>query len=88
MRELRAEHLTKRFGKTMALDDASLSLEYGIIHALLGRNGAGKTTLLGIASNRLVPTEGRVLVDGEPVTDNPRAREGVLHGRRVPMIRK
>ncbi len=73
MRELRAEHLTKRFGKTTALDDVSLSLEYGKIHALLGRNGAGKTTLLGIAFNRLVPTEGRILVDGEPVTDNPRA---------------
>ena len=68
MRELRAEHLTKRFGKTTALDDVSLSFEYGKIHALLGRNGAGKTTLLGIASNRLVPTEGRILVDGELCT--------------------
>ena len=65
MRELRAEHLTKRFGKTPALADVSLSFEYGQIHALLGRNGAGKTTPLGIASNRLVPTAGRILVDGE-----------------------
>ncbi len=73
MRELRAEHLTKRFGKTTALDDVTLSFEHGKIHALLGRNGAGKTTLLGIASNRLIPTSGQVLVDGEPVTDNPRA---------------
>lgn len=73
MRELRAEHLTKRFGKTTALDDVTLSFEHGKIHALLGRNGAGKTTLLGIASNRLIPTSGQVFVDGEPVTDNPRA---------------
>ena len=86
MRELRAEHLTKRFGKTTALDDVSLSLEYGKIHALLGRNGAGKTTLLGIASNRLVPTEGRVLVDGEPVTDNPRALAKVFCTGDVQMI--
>lgn len=86
MRELRAEHLTKRFGKTTALDDVSLSLEYGKIHALLGRNGAGKTTLLGIASNRLVPTEGRVLVDGEPVTDNPRALAKVFCTGDVPMV--
>ena len=86
MRELRAEHLTKRFGKTTALDDVSLSLEYGKIHALLGRNGAGKTTLLGIASNRLVPTEGRVLVDGEPVTDNPRALAKVFCTGDVRMI--
>lgn len=83
---LRAEHLTKRFGKTMALDDVSLSFEYGKIHALLGRNGAGKTTLLGIASNRLVPTEGCVLVDGEPVTDNPRALSKVFCTGDVPMI--
>ena len=86
MRELRAEHLTKRFGKTTALDDVSLSLEYGKIHALLGRNGAGKTTLLGIASNRLVPTEGRVLVDGEPVTDNPCALAKVFCTGDVRMI--
>lgn len=86
VRELRAEHLTKRFGKTTALDDVSLSLEYGKIHALLGRNGAGKTTLLGIASNRLVPTEGRVLVDGEPVTDNAAALSKVFCTGDVPMI--
>lgn len=62
----------------MALDDVSLSFEYGTIHALLGRNGAGKTTLLGIAANRLVPTEGRILVDGEPVTDDPCALSKVF----------
>lgn len=86
MRELRAENLTKRFGKTTALDDVSLSLEYGKIHALLGRNGAGKTTLLGIASNRLVPTEGRILVDGEPVTDNPAALAKVFCTGDVQMV--
>lgn len=86
MRELRAEHLTKRFGKTTALDDVSLSFEYGKIHALLGRNGAGKTTLLGIASNRLVPTGGQMLVDGEPVTDNPYALAKVFCTGDVQMI--
>ncbi len=86
MRELCAEHLTKRFGKTTALDNVTLSFEYGKIHALLGRNGAGKTTLLGIASNRLVPTEGRILVDGEPVTDNPRALAKVFCTGDVRMI--
>ena len=86
MRELRAEHLTKRFGKTTALDDVSLSLDYGKIHALLGRNGAGKTTLLGIASNRLVPTAGHILVDGEPVTDNSRALSKVFCTGDVRMI--
>ncbi|MBC2890453.1 ATP-binding cassette domain-containing protein [Gordonibacter massiliensis (ex Traore et al. 2017)] len=86
MRELRAEHLTKRFGKTTALDDVTLSFEYGKIHALLGRNGAGKTTLLGVASNRLIPTSGQALVDGEPVTDNPRALAKVFCTGDVRMI--
>ncbi|MBX9033266.1 ATP-binding cassette domain-containing protein [Gordonibacter massiliensis (ex Traore et al. 2017)] len=86
MCELRAEHLTKRFGKTTALDDVTLSFEYGKIHALLGRNGAGKTTLLGVASNRLIPTSGQALVDGEPVTDNPRALAKVFCTGDVRMI--
>ncbi|MFR7651501.1 MAG: ATP-binding cassette domain-containing protein, partial [Eggerthella lenta] len=51
----------------------SLSFEHGKIHALLGRNGAGKSTLLGLIANRLVPTSGRIFVDGEPAADNARA---------------
>lgn len=73
MRELRVDAVEKRFGKTVALDNVSFSLEYGKLHALLGRNGAGKSTLMGIASNRLLPTSGQVLVDGERVADNPSA---------------
>lgn len=73
MSELKVDHLTKKFGRKKALDDVSLTFEAGKIHALLGRNGAGKSTLLGLASNRLVPTSGCVLVDGESVADNPAA---------------
>lgn len=72
-RGIRIEGVTKRYGGARALDNVSLAFEAGKIHALLGRNGAGKSTLLGIASNRLFPTSGRVLVDGEPVTENPSA---------------
>lgn len=72
-RGIRAEGVTKRYGHTKALDNVSLTFEPGKIHALLGRNGAGKSTLLGVASNRLFPTEGCVLVDGEPVTENSSA---------------
>ena len=73
MREIRVDHVSKSFGKAKALDDVSLSFEHGKIHALLGRNGAGKSTLLGLIANRLVPTSGRILVDGEPAADNARA---------------
>lgn len=67
---IRFEGVTKRYGGKKALDDVSLVFEPGKIHGLLGRNGAGKSTLLGLASNRLFPTTGRVLVDGEVVTEN------------------
>lgn len=70
MREIRADQVSKSFGTSTALDDVSLSFEHGKIHALLGRNGAGKSTLLGLVANRLIPTAGRILVDGDPVTDN------------------
>lgn len=73
MREIRVDHVSKSFGKTKALDDVSLVFEHGKIHALLGRNGAGKSTLLGLVANRLIPTSGRILVDGQPVTDNAAA---------------
>lgn len=72
-RGIRVEGVTKRYGGTRALNNVSLTFEPGKIHALLGRNGAGKSTLLSIASNRLFPTAGQVLVDGEPVTENPSA---------------
>lgn len=72
-RGIRVEGVTKRYGGARALDNVSLTFEAGKIHALLGRNGAGKSTLLGIASNRLFPTSGQVLVDGESVTENPSA---------------
>lgn len=65
--------ITKRYGNIRALDTVSFTFEPGKIHALLGRNGAGKSTLLDIVSNRLFPTAGQVLVDGEPVTENPAA---------------
>ena len=73
MREIRVDHVSKSFGKAKALDDVSLSFEHGKIHALLGRNGAGKSTLLGLIANRMVPTSGRIFVDGEPAADNARA---------------
>lgn len=61
---LAAEHLTKRFGDIVALDDVSLEISAGAAIALVGESGSGKTTLLR-SFNRLVdPDSGVVRVDG------------------------
>jgi general nucleoside transport system ATP-binding protein len=57
--------ITRRFGATVALDDVSVSVQRGTVHALLGENGAGKTTLMSIAFGLVRPDAGRVEIDGE-----------------------
>src|SRR5437899_7467957 len=59
--------VSKRFGSTQALDDVSLALEAGEIHALLGENGAGKSTLIKIMTGVVQPDRGELIVDGRPV---------------------
>jgi ABC-2 type transport system ATP-binding protein len=60
---LRAEQLTRRYGRTMALDHIDLALERGIV-GLLGPNGAGKTTLLSIVATVAAPDAGQISVLG------------------------
>jgi len=60
--------VSKRYGGVRALQDAALTIEAGRIHAVLGENGAGKSTLIKIIAGVVVPDEGRMLLDGEPVS--------------------
>ena len=53
---VRAESLTKRFGKLVAVDDLSFALEPGTITGFLGPNGAGKTTTLRMLLGLAAPT--------------------------------
>ncbi|MCX5754509.1 MAG: ATP-binding cassette domain-containing protein [Gemmatimonadetes bacterium] len=65
--------ITKRFGATAALNDASLAVRSGSLHMLLGENGAGKTTFLNIATGNLQPDTGAILLNGQPVVWRHRA---------------
>ena len=60
--------VAKRFDATQALDDVSLALHAGEIHALLGENGAGKSTLIKIITGVHQPDRGQILLAGRPVT--------------------
>jgi ABC-2 type transport system ATP-binding protein len=64
---LRAEALSKSYGRRRALQDVSFSAAPGELLAIIGPNGAGKTTLLQILAGALVPTAGRVSLDGRQV---------------------
>jgi ribose transport system ATP-binding protein len=61
------ERLTKRFGATLALDEASLHVRSGTVHALLGENGAGKSTLVKVLSGFVRPDSGTIALFGRPV---------------------
>lgn len=73
MMSIEIKNVTKNFGDTRALNHVSLTLEQNQIYGLLGNNGAGKTTLLSILTDRQMPTEGAVLVDGQSVRNNDAA---------------
>jgi ribose transport system ATP-binding protein len=58
--------VSKGYGGVQALDDVSLAIEAGAVHALVGENGAGKSTLVKILTGVVQPDDGRLLVEGEP----------------------
>lgn len=64
---LEARGLVKRYGQVTALDGADFELFPGEILAVIGDNGAGKSTLIKALSGALIPDEGEILVDGQPV---------------------
>jgi branched-chain amino acid transport system ATP-binding protein len=67
--------LTKRFGGITAATEVSLQVEKGARHALIGPNGAGKTTVINLLTGVLRPTSGRILLDGQDITEvEPHAR--------------
>jgi iron(III) transport system ATP-binding protein len=79
---LALENLTKRFRgprgqDALAVDDVSLSLPRGHLLTLLGPSGCGKTTTLRLIAGFEQPTEGRIFVDGQDITEQPANRRGM-----------
>ena len=66
---LSVQNLSKNFGGVQAIDGVSLGLRKGAITGLIGPNGAGKTTLFNVISGYHKPSHGRVLLDGEDITE-------------------
>ncbi|KAI1372674.1 P-loop containing nucleoside triphosphate hydrolase protein [Hypoxylon crocopeplum] len=67
---LRVLHVSKNFGPNVAVDDVSLGLQEGEILALLGPNGAGKTTMINMIRGDMIPSSGRIYLEGVDVLRN------------------
>lgn len=72
------QNITLRFKKFEALKDVSIRLEANKIHGLIGRNGAGKTSLLSLVAAFRETTDGQILIDGEPVFENPDKMQEIM----------
>lgn len=70
---IRFDSVTKYFGTKRALSGLSFEVRRSEFLGLVGRNAAGKTTTLNILSGQLLPSTGEVYLEGEPVTERPRA---------------
>ena len=69
--DIHLEGVTKRFGEMTAVDDLTLSIPRGAFYALLGPSGCAKTTTLRMVGGFEDPTEGKVYLGGDDVTDRP-----------------
>jgi branched-chain amino acid transport system ATP-binding protein len=68
---LSLEHVTRRFGGVVAVDDVTLDVGEGEIVGLIGPNGAGKTTLFNLITRLYKPDAGEILFDGESLLGTP-----------------
>ena len=86
---LETTNLTKEFKGFVAVNDVSLSVQRGQIHALIGPNGAGKTTCFNLLTKFLPPTRGKILFNGVDITgDRPAqiARRGIIRSFQISAV--
>ena len=86
---LETRGLTKEFRGFVAVNDVSLRVQRGQIHALIGPNGAGKTTCFNLLTKFLTPTNGQILFNGLDIThDSPAhiARRGIIRSFQISAV--
>jgi branched-chain amino acid transport system ATP-binding protein len=71
---LQTSNLTKSFGALTAVNEVTLNVEKGTLHAIIGPNGAGKTTLFNLLTGQFPPTSGRIVFDQKEITGTPASR--------------
>ena len=76
---IEVKNLSKSFDSIKAIDHINAKIEDGHVFGLIGTNGAGKSTFMRMLSGVLKPEEGEILVDGEPVYDNPAVKEKIFY---------
>jgi len=84
-----AENLQRYYGKWRVVNDVTIQVRKGEVVGLLGPNGAGKTTPFYMIVGLLKPNQGRILLDGRDITDEPvykRARSGLGYLAQEPSI--
>ena len=74
---IQVNNLVKTFDGFRALDGLTMRVEPGSIYGLVGPNGAGKSTVLRHIAGIYRPDSGSVLVDGQPVYENPAVKQGI-----------
>jgi spermidine/putrescine transport system ATP-binding protein len=77
MTAIRFEGVTKRFGAATAVEELNLDIQQGEFFSLLGPSGCGKTTTLRMVAGFEQPSEGRILLEGEPVETVPPYKRNV-----------
>ena len=86
---LETRNLVKEFKGFVAVNDVSLRVARGQIHALIGPNGAGKTTVFNLLTKFLIPTAGQILFNGEDITaEKPAqiARRGIIRSFQISAV--
>ncbi|MCL1805935.1 MAG: sugar ABC transporter ATP-binding protein [Clostridiales bacterium] len=77
--QVEMRNISKHFGGVKAVNDVSLSIRHGEIHALVGENGAGKSTLIRVLSGALIPDNGEIYFRGEKVNITG-PKDGIANG--------